>query len=366
MNFGIKIKHRGKFGNENMNFGGKRILVTGHTGFKGTWISHLLSHFNPELFGISLHPKLEDSFPESNFRPSINEFFLDIRDLNLITHVIGDINPEIVIHMAAQPLVLNSYEMPLETYQTNVMGTANILEALKTTGCTASVVVVTTDKVYLNCESSSGYREDDPLGGLDPYSGSKSAAELVVNSWRESGKDIGKLNFVTVRSGNVIGGGDKAENRIIPDLIRAFKSGGIINIRNPKSIRPWQHVLDTLYGYLLVADKLQSGATTHNSYNFGPDENSRITVLELAKLVNSQWPGCSEIEVDSSALVERKETGVLWLNSDRARMDLGWKPMLDIESTLGWIVEWESALNDMSTFEKLQFQTQRYLEKVPQ
>jgi CDP-glucose 4,6-dehydratase len=348
-----------------MNFSGKRILITGHTGFKGTWISHLLNHFDPELFGISLPPNIQDSFPECDVRPNIKEYFLDIRDLNSITQVIGIIKPEIVIHMAAQPLVLNSYEMPLETYQTNVMGTANILEALKTTGCTSSVIVVTTDKVYLNSESIVGYREDDPLGGLDPYSGSKSATELVVNSWRESVKNIGKLNFVTVRSGNVIGGGDKAENRIIPDLIRAFKSGEPISIRNPNSRRPWQHVLDTLYGYLLVADKLQSGVATHDSFNFGPGEESRITVLELAKLFSSQWPGGGEIEANFAPVEERRETAVLWLNSDRARKDLGWNPMLNIEKSISWIVEWESTLHDMSTFEKLHFQTKQYLEKVP-
>jgi CDP-glucose 4,6-dehydratase len=348
-----------------MNFSGKRILITGHTGFKGTWISHLLSHFDPELFGISLPSNIQDSFPERDVRPNIKEYFLDIRDLNSITQVIGIIKPEIVIHMAAQPLVLNSYEMPLETYQTNVMGTANILEALKNTGCTSSVIVVTTDKVYLNSESSVGYCEDDPLGGLDPYSGSKSATELVVNSWRESVKNIGKLNFVTVRSGNVIGGGDKAENRIIPDLIRAFKSGESIRVRNPNSIRPWQHVLDTLYGYLLVADKLQSEVATHDSYNFGPGEESRITVLELAKLFSSQWPGGGEIEANFAPVEGRKETEVLWLNSERARNDLGWSPILDIEKSIGWIVEWESTLHDMSTFEKLHFQTKQYLEKVP-
>ncbi len=364
MNFGLKGGHHGEFGNESMNFFGKRVLITGHTGFKGTWISHLLNQFNPELFGISLPSKIHDSFPERDVRPKIKEFFLDIRDLNSITQVIGSIRPEIVIHMAAQPLVLNSYEMPLETYQTNVMGTANILEALKTTGCTSSVIVVTTDKVYLNRESGDGYREDDPLGGLDPYSGSKSAAELVVNSWRESVKDIGKLKFVTVRSGNVIGGGDKAENRIVPDLVRAFKSGESISIRNPNAIRPWQHVLDTLYGYLLVTDKLHSGVPTHDSYNFGPDENSRITVLELARLFSSQWPGGGEIEADSAGLVERKETGVLWLNSERARLNLGWKPVLDIRTSLGWVIEWENTLREMSTFDKLHFQTQQYLERV--
>lgn len=360
------MRHRGKFGIRGMNLSGKRILLTGHTGFKGTWITHLLAHFNPELFGLSLQPKIQDSFPEDSARPQLTEYFLDIRDLKSMTQVISDIKPEIVIHMAAQPLVMNSYQFPLETYQTNVMGTANILEALRLTGCTSSVVVVTTDKVYLNNESGSGYCEDDPLGGLDPYSASKSATELVVNSWRETVRGLDKLNFVTVRSGNVIGGGDKAENRIIPDLIRGFSNGETVTLRNPDSIRPWQHVLDTLYGYLMVADKLESRSLLQTAYNFGPDESSRISVLELAKIFSSQWPGGGNIEVGYGNSVERKETDILWLNSNRVRMELGWRPILDITTSLSWIVEWEHELSDMGTFEKLQFQTQRYLKMVSQ
>ncbi len=347
-----------------MNFSGKKILITGHTGFKGTWLAHLLGHLDARLYGFSLAPSDEDAFPSSANRPKMIEHFADIRDFTSTKSFIQDVAPDIVFHLAAQSLVLNSYQYPLSTFETNVMGTANLLEALRVTGCKSSVVVVTTDKVYRNTEKENGYSEEDPLGGLDPYSGSKSSVEILVNCWRETTKGDGKLKLASVRSGNVIGGGDMARNRIIPDLIRAFREERPALLRNPESVRPWQHVLDTLYGYLLVAENLELGTNPHDSYNFGPDIRSRISVLELANNFALKWPFSAQIKIQEPNLEGPKETQILWLDATRAIEDLKWCSMLDLDEALNWIIEWEFTANQMDAFHRLQQQTRRYLEMV--
>ncbi len=347
-----------------MNFSGKKILITGHTGFKGTWLAHLLSHLDAKLYGFSLAPSDADAFPNSADRPKMIEHFADIRNFSNTRSFIQDIAPDIVFHLAAQSLVLNSYEYPLSTFETNVMGTANLLEALRVTGCKSSVVVVTTDKVYKNTEKENGYSEEDPLGGLDPYSGSKSSVEILINCWRETTSGDGKLKLASVRSGNVIGGGDTAQNRIIPDLIRSFREERPAQVRNPESVRPWQHVLDTLYGYLLVAENLERGTLPHDSYNFGPDIRSRISVLELANKFALKWPFTGQIKIIESNIKSPKETQILWLDATRAIEDLEWCSRLDLDAALNWIIEWEFSANQMDAFHRLQQQTRRYLEMV--
>ncbi|CAN2170372.1 WcaG Nucleoside-diphosphate-sugar epimerases [Candidatus Nanopelagicaceae bacterium] len=347
-----------------MNFTGKKILITGHTGFKGTWLAHLLSHFGANLYGVSLPPSAQDAFPDSHDRPTMIDRFTDIRNFGNVRDLVQEIEPDLVFHLAAQSLVLVSYESPLTTYETNVMGTANLLEALRVSGNECSVIVVTTDKVYKNIENNIGYSEEDPLGGLDPYSGSKSSVEILVNSWRETTREAGKLKLMTVRSGNVIGGGDNARNRIIPDLIRSFRENKPALIRNPESVRPWQHVLDTLYGYLLAAESLGQGTNSYNSYNFGPDYRSRISVFELANQFAMKWPNACRIEKLESNVNSPKETQVLWLNPTRAIEDLQWQSILDIDDALDSIVEWECSTKQLGFFDRLQKQTKNYLEQV--
>ena len=292
-------------------FGGiyrnKRILVTGHTGFKGSWLCKWLNHLDAEVFGYSLKPSTEPNhFELSN--PKVNSHINNIQDLNSLRNFITKIEPEIIFHLAAQPLVLESYQEPLETFTTNIIGTANILEAARYTDTVKAVIIVTTDKCYKNKELIYGYRETDELGGYDPYSASKACTELVTESYRHSffKKDDTDLLIASARAGNVLGGGDWTSNRIFKDIAIAASEKEKLILRNPDSIRPWQHVLEPLSGYLLLGQLLfQNRHEFAEPWNFGPSYNSNITVRELVNIVKKRWDDI-EVEFENSKNYESK------------------------------------------------------------
>ena len=326
---------------------GKKVLVTGHTGFKGSWLSIWLHELGAEVVGVGLDPYNEkDNFVLSGIGNKIKaDIRADIRDGEKMKEIFKQYQPEIVFHLAAQPLVRLSYEIPVETYQTNVMGTINIMEAIRATENVKVGVMITTDKCYDNKEQMRGYKEDDPFGGYDPYSSSKGACEVAIQSWRRSffnPEDYGKKHHVSlasVRAGNVIGGGDWAKDRIIPDCIRALEAGKPIDIRSPKAVRPWEHVLEPLSGYMLLAQKMWEHPTEYcEGWNFGPEADSVSTVWEVAtKLVQSFGRGELKDVSDPSALHEAK---LLMLDINKAKTRLGWKPRLDALQTIDLVADW--------------------------
>lgn len=335
---------------------GKRVLVTGHTGFKGSWLSIWLHELGAEVIGIALEPVTgRDNYVLSGIGNRITDLRGDIRNGNMLKEVFRRYQPEIVFHLAAQPLVRLSYETPVETYETNVMGTIHVLEAIR---CTESVrvgIMITTDKCYENKEQIWGYRENEPMGGYDPYSSSKGAAELAISSWRRSffnpdnyskhGKSI-----ASVRAGNVIGGGDWAKDRIIPDCIRALEAGKPIAIRNPRAIRPWQHVLEPLSGYLLLAKKMREEPTRYcEGWNFGPRMESMATVWDIAGKVIEEY-GCGELKdlSDKNAL---HEATLLMLDISKASCRLGWQPRLTIDRTVALTVDWYKNYGKKTVYE---------------
>ncbi len=325
---------------------GKRALITGHTGFKGSWLSIWLHELGAEVIGIGLDPYSEmDNFVLSGIGNNIRaDIRADIRDVERMKQIFKEYQPEIVFHLAAQPLVRLSYDIPVETYQTNVMGTINILEAIRSTASAKVGVMITTDKCYENKEQIWGYRENEPMGGYDPYSSSKGAAEIAISSWRRSffnpeeyekhGKSI-----ASVRAGNVIGGGDWALDRIIPDCIRALEAEKPIEIRSPKAIRPWQHVLEPLSGYMLLAKKMWENPTEYcEGWNFGPRAESISTVWEVAeKVVNEYGRGEIRDLSDPNALHEAK---LLMLDISKAKFYLGWEPRMNIDQTIALTTDW--------------------------
>jgi len=326
---------------------GKRVLVTGHTGFKGSWLSIWLNELGAEVIGIAQDPFSDrDNFVLSGIGSRINaDIRADIRDGALMKQIFVEYQPEIVFHLAAQPLVRLSYEIPVETYETNVMGTINILEAIRITKSVRVAVMITTDKCYDNKEKLSGYKEEDPLGGYDPYSSSKGACELAIQSWRNSffnPADCGKKHTVSLssaRAGNVIGGGDWALDRIIPDCIRALESDKLINIRSPKSVRPWEHVLEPLSGYLLLAQKMWESPTEYcEGWNFGPEMDSVLTVWEIATAMVDNF-GYGKLR-DVSDLTSPHEASYLMLDITKAKSRLGWHPCLDATQTVNLTADW--------------------------
>jgi CDP-glucose 4,6-dehydratase len=292
------------------------ILITGHTGFKGTWLTFLLEHLGVPAVGYSLAPERDSLYDRAKLTGKIPELYADIRDADTFRKFIATHKPSAIVHMAAQPLVLQSYKTPRETFNVNVMGTVNVLDEAFTTDYVQAVIVVTTDKVYRNDNSGRAFVEGDPLEGKDPYSASKVGAEAVVSAWQQIQKVSGGPKVVSVRAGNVIGGGDWAENRLIPDLVRGFISGNPIEIRNPKSTRPWQHVLEPLVGYLMTLEFVLNGGDI-SSINFAP-KGASLTVAEVATIAQECWGEGPKIEFSQSKFSDNNEASSLALDASYA------------------------------------------------
>lgn len=329
-------------------FNGKRILVTGHTGFKGTWLCSLLIHKHAVICGYS-HQEYK-LFQICRMSERLESVIGDIRDHEMICKTMNDFQPEIVIHMAAQPLVIESYHNPRYTYDVNMMGTVNLLDAVRRCKSVKAVVNVTTDKVYENSEWYWGYRENDRLCGTDPYSNSKSCAELITAGYRNSffGADKHPAYIATARAGNVIGGGDFSKNRIIPDCIRAAKKGETIIVRNKDSIRPWQHVLEPLTGYLLLAQALYEHKCDETAFNFGPDDSDCINVGTLVDLFCTAWGENAKWECRPTPDAVH-EARLLKLDCSLAHNVLGWHPKWNIRHAIEKCVEWEKNASDEDT-----------------
>lgn len=327
-------------------FKGRHVLVTGHTGFKGGWICHWLMQLGARVTGIALAPEPGPNlFDVTGLEGDMDSRLIDIRDRDTLLAQAGDIDADLVIHMAAQPFVRRSYVEPAATFATNVSGTAHVLDLARDMASLKAVVVVTSDKCYENNEWGWGYRENDPMGGSDPYSASKGATELVAQAYQRSffnAKDGPQL--ATVRAGNVFGGGDWGEDRLIPDIVRATVAGQHVQIRNPSSIRPWQHVLEPLSGYLALAARLLSdGAQFAGPWNFGPDVSGTVNVRELAALMQDSWaPNGPQFEF-GQADPSMHEAGILRLDSTKAQTGLGWRPQLDLAQAVRMTVDWYRA-----------------------
>lgn len=321
---------------------GKKVLVTGHTGFKGTWLVSLLLNAGAQVTGYSLEPPTEPSvFKLSGMEKQIRSIMGDIRDLDSLMEVFRETQPELVLHLAAQPIVRESYKNPVYTYETNVMGTVNILECIRRTKTVRSFLNVTTDKVYHNREWEWGYRETDPLDGFDPYSNSKSCSELVTHSYKNSFFSEGETRISTARAGNVIGGGDFAADRIIPDCIRAALSGKPILVRNPHSTRPFQHVLEPLYAYLMIAAMQYEDIKYEGYYNVGPGDEDCVTTGELVEMFCRCW-GQGQTWEDHFAGGPH-EANFLKLDCSRLRSVFGWKPVWGVQKAIEKTVEWTRA-----------------------
>ena len=327
-------------------YNNKRVFITGHTGFKGTWLTRILLQFGADITGYSLEPPTNPSlFERTGTKTQIHSIIGDIRDKENLTAAMQKAQPDIVLHLAAQSIVRTSYKEPVLTYETNVMGTVNILESIRSVKSVKSIVNITTDKVYLNKERTVGYQEDEKLCGYDPYSNSKSCSELVTYSYKNSFfADKNAPAISTARSGNVIGGGDYAIDRIIPDCIRAVEQGFPIVLRNPNSIRPYQHVLECLRGYLILAQKQYLNKTIAGAYNFGPDDESCVTTGDLATLFCGEWgDGAKWITLQDENAPH--EATFLKLDNTKAKTVLGWFPKCDINTSITKIIEWEKAVN---------------------
>ncbi len=325
----------------------KKVLVTGHTGFKGSWLTEWLLYLNANVYGYALeaptNPSLYEQLGNSKH---IRSKICDIRNFKVLKKFIGDVKPDVIFHLAAQSLVRDSYEDPMFTLETNVTGTANLLEAVRQLKISTNIIVITSDKCYDNKEWIYGYRETDALGGYDPYSASKGAAEIVVSSWRNSffnptNFQDHKVKLASARAGNVIGGGDWSKDRILPDCIRALQNNETIRIRNPLATRPWQHVLESLGGYMLLGMKLMSCTDDDaeiycSAFNFGPYNTSNKTVKVLVKEVLSHWKGSWEFNREDAL----HEAFLLNLSIDKATQILNWNPVWDFKTTIEKTVEW--------------------------
>ena len=328
---------------------GKRVFLTGHTGFKGSWLSLWLASKGAVVRGYALDPGTEPSlFAEAKVAEVVEDVRGDIRESARLEPAMQEFKPDVVFHMAAQPLVRYSYDDPIGTYETNVIGTARVLDSVRRTPSVRAVVSVTTDKCYENKEWLWGYRETDPLGGYDPYSSSKACAEIVSAAYRQSYFPVSEYakhgcGVATGRAGNVIGGGDWALDRLIPDLVRAFVKGEPAAVRRPLAIRPWQHVLEPLHGYMLLAEHLMSddAAEYATAFNFGPADDDAKPVEWIANRMVQSWGGGASWEYDNASFVH--EAGYLKLDASRAKAELGWRPKLQLGEALDWLVAWYKA-----------------------
>ena len=322
---------------------GKRVFLTGHTGFKGSWLSIWLQQLGTELTGYALQPPTNPSlFDTAKVELGMSSLTGDIRDGERLSQAMRDARPDIVIHMAAQPLVRRSYVDPVETYSTNVMGTVFLMEAILRTPSVKAVVNVTTDKCYENREWAWGYRENEPMGGHDPYSNSKGCAELVTSAYRQSFLQAQGVAVASARAGNVIGGGDWAADRLVPDILRAFESGNPVSIRNPHATRPWQHVLEPLSGYLCLAEHLyEKGQSFAEGWNFGPKDDDARPVQWIVEHMVNHWGNGASWQQDGG--VQPHEANCLKLDISKAKARLGWQPLWPLATALAQITAWHKA-----------------------
>ena len=337
----------------------KRVLVTGHTGFKGTWLTLLLEEFGVDVSGISLEPERGSLFESLTRRGGIHEYFVDVREKNNLEIAVKEIKPQVVFHLAAQPLVLDSYQDPIGTFETNVMGSANLFDILVKLESTEVIAAVTTDKVYENKNLSVRFKENDSLRGSDPYSASKVGTESAINAWRKISQMKGGPKIISLRAGNVIGGGDTAANRLLPDLVRGFIEGKNIEIRNPDSTRPWQHVLDPLYGYILAVEHGLRGEN-HDAFNFGPPEPS-MRVRDVVDVAMQAWSSSSK--VDFLTAESNSEAITLELNSEYATQELNWSPTWSQKEAIVSTVNWwkETTQTEMTPLEACKVDLERLL-----
>ena len=330
---------------------GRKVLITGHTGFKGSWLCLWLNSMGANVYGIGLSPLTEHSiYKYARIADIVESNILDIRDFKKTQELFDQINPDIVFHMAAQPLVRYSYSNPIETYETNILGTVNILEASRNCESLKAIVNITSDKCYENLEIERGYKEHEPMGGHDPYSSSKACAELVSAAYRLSFLKEEGIAMATARAGNVIGGGDWAKDRLIPDVLHALEASEDVQIRNPDAVRPWQHVLEPLSGYLLLAEKLvKDGKIFAEAWNFGPEQSCAKKVSWVLdrlskKFIDAKW------EIDNTK--HHHETGILKLDISKSKSKLGWLPLWSLETAIDKTAEWYKAFEDNSDMEE--------------
>jgi CDP-glucose 4,6-dehydratase len=320
---------------------GRRVFLTGHTGFKGSWLALWLARMGAEVTGFALAAESPSLFEQARVGELVRHVEGDIRDLGAVEAAMTATRPEVVFHLAAQPLVRLSYACPVETFATNVQGTVHVLDACRRIEGLKAIVCITSDKCYENRETDRPYCEEDAMGGHDPYSASKGAAEIVVSAYRRSFFAEGAARLASVRAGNVIGGGDWATDRLIPDIVRAMIAGEKPMIRSPDSVRPWQHVLEALFGYLLIAERLVRGDGSATGWNLGPSEDDAQPVRWIVEHMTRAWgaPGW-----DMSEGPQPHEAKLLRLDCTKAREKLGWRPALDLETALDWIVAWHKAV----------------------
>ena len=320
---------------------GRRVLITGHTGFKGAWLAAWLQRLGARVAGFALAAERASVYELARLGEAMESAAGDVRDLGSVERAVAAAEPEVVFHLAAQALVRASYAQPVETYATNVLGTVHVLEAARKARGLRAVVVVTSDKCYENREWVWPYRETDRLGGSDPYANSKACAELVVASYRQAFLGPAGVGVATARAGNVIGGGDVAADRLVPDVVAACRGGRRVRVRNPEAVRPWQHVLDPLHGYLLLAERLCENAASYSeAWNFAPSDERTLTVAEVAQRVIDAW-GTGAIERDEGS--HAHEAQQLRVDASKARARLGWRPLLDVEEAIRWTAEWYRA-----------------------
>lgn len=345
---------------------GKRVLITGNTGFKGTWLSLFLQKLGARLQGFALKPPEVSAFNLCKLVDSYPTLFEDICNRKALEQIKNNFQPEIVFHMAAQPLVTQSYQDPIETYRVNVLGTSTVLDILKDSKSIQSVVVITTDKCYENHDLGVPFTETDKLGGNDPYSASKACTEIVTNSYRSSFFDPSGIGLATARAGNVIGGGDFSDNRLVPDILKASNNGIQLELRYPYATRPWQHVFDVLWGYLVLAENLTKDFKKFSSgWNFGPSENSNLTVLELVKMFNSLGLNNTLKWSISDGTPIEKEANSLSLNSNKAKNCLSWINAMSIEHSIQSIIDWNySYINNLSLLKTSRTQVGSYLKSI--
>jgi CDP-glucose 4,6-dehydratase len=322
---------------------GKRVLLTGHTGFKGSWLSLWLHQCGANITGIALDPQTSPNlFEEASVSSSLQSKIGDIRDLAFVEREVSTAAPEIVLHMAAQAIVRRGYRDPVATYGTNVLGTVHVLDAIRRLTAARAVVIVTSDKCYENREAAAPYREEEALGGSDPYANSKACAELVVLAYRTAYFELQQIGVASARAGNVIGGGDWSEDRLISDLMRGVAAGSPVQIRSPEAIRPWQHVLDALDGYLILAERLYGDPARYaESWNFGPSPDDTTEVRVIADRIVARWGnGARWVSANDGG---PPEAHVLTLDASKARTKLGWRPRMSLDTALDWIVDWHRA-----------------------